>query len=316
MIHVLKANRSSEPFSEQKVLNSIRRARVPHSLQGEVLTYVKSKLYEGISTEEIYQQILEFFRESSHPYGKTSYSLKESIMKLGPTGYPFEDFIGRILESQGYSTKVRQILSGRCITHEIDVVAEKDGKTAIIEAKFHNSPGVRSEVQVALYSYARFEDVKIRNNVQEVWLITNTKTTIDAKTYALCNGMKIISWDYPEGGSLRDLIEQARLHPVTMLTSLSQPQKMTLLENHIVLCKDITENPSALDILYLSEADKEKVLNEVKFICQAENTEPEQFEQPKQPVQLVQPEQPQTPKSELKPGEIKVTETPLSELKS
>lgn len=301
MIHVLKANRSSEPFSEHKVLNSIRRARVPHALQGEVLTYIKTKLYDGISTEEIYQHILNFFRESSHPYGKASYSLKESIMKLGPTGYPFEDFIGKILESQGYSTKVRQILSGRCITHEIDVLAEKDGKTAIIEAKFHNSPGVRSEVQVALYSYARFEDVKVRNNVQEVWLITNTKTTIDAKTYALCNGMKIISWDYPEGGSLRDLIEQARLHPVTMLTSLSQPQKMTLLENHIVLCKDITENNAVLDMLYLSEADKEKVLNEVKFICQTENIE--------------EPEE-QTPTSELKPGEIKVTETPLSELKS
>ena len=182
MIHVIKADRSHEPFSEEKVMNSIKRARIPHSLQGEVLTHVKSKLYDGISTEEIYRHILEFLGKSSAPYTKTRYSLKESIMLLGPTGYPFEDFIAKILAELGYRTNVRQILSGRCITHEVDIVAEKDGATAIIEAKFHNSSGSRSDVQVALYTHARFEDVKMRNRIDEVLLITYTKTTIDANT--------------------------------------------------------------------------------------------------------------------------------------
>jgi hypothetical protein len=301
MYHVIKADRSTEPFSEQKVLNSIKRARIPHSLHGEVLTYIKSKLYEGISTEEIYQHILEFLKESSHPYGKTSYSLKESIMMLGPTGYPFEDFIARLLEASGYQTKVRQILSGKCVTHEVDVVAERNGKTAIIEAKFHNSPGARSEIQVALYVYARYEDVKIRNKIDEAWLVTNTKTTIDANSYAQCNGLRIISWNYPEGNSLRELIEKSRLHPITMLTTLSNSQKMTLLENHIILCKEINQNHSALDLLYLSQPEKDKILNEVTFICQTEKHE--------EPVR-------QTPHSELKLGEIIVKETPLSDLNS
>src|ERR1700733_8394682 len=164
MIHVLKDDRTREPFSEQKMMDSIRRARIPHSLRGEVLTHVKSKLYEGISTQEIYQHIMEFLSTSPKPYIKTRYSLKEAIMQLGPTGYPFEDFIGKLLEAQGYTTRVRQILSGKCVSHEIDVIAEKDGHVAMIESKFHNSPGVRSEVHVALYTQARFEDVKIRNH--------------------------------------------------------------------------------------------------------------------------------------------------------
>ena len=143
MYHVIKADRTREPFSEQKVLASIKRARIPHHLQGEVLSNIKSKLYDGIST-------------SSQPYTRSRYSLKESIMMLGPTGYPFEDFIAKLLENAGYQTKVRQILSGQCITHEIDVIAEKDGKTAIFESKFNNNPGTRSEVQTALYIQARF----------------------------------------------------------------------------------------------------------------------------------------------------------------
>lgn len=270
MIHVLKANRTREPFSEQKVMSSIIRARIPHSLRGEVLTHVKSKLYEGISTEEIYRHILEFLDNSPKPYIKTRYSLKEAIMQLGPTGYPFEDFISKLLIAQGYSTRVRQILSGKCVTHEIDVIAEKEGKTAMIEAKFHNSPGVRSEVHVALYTQARFEDVKIRNKLDEAWIVTNTKTTVDVNTYAQCAGMRVISWDYPESGSLRDLIEQSRLHPVTMLTTLSQSQKTTLLENHIVLCRDTVNNPQIVSLLYLSKQDHEKLMTEVAVICSDE----------------------------------------------
>src|SRR5207247_2276596 len=103
---------------------------------------------------------------------------------------------------------------------------------AAIEAKFHNSPGTRSEVHVALYTKARFDDIKIKNTITETWIVTNTKTTIDVNTYAQCVGMKIISWGYPEGEGLRDLIEKAHLYPVTMLTSLNQNHKMTLLNNH------------------------------------------------------------------------------------
>lgn len=266
-MNVIKANQQKEPFSEEKVMQSIQRARIPQSLQAETLAHVKSKIYDGISTNEIYQHILESLDASPHPYVKARYSLKESIMMLGPTGYPFEDFVAKVLESDGYKTKVRQILTGKCITHEVDVIAEKDGKTAMIEVKFHNSPGVRSEVQVALYSHARFEDVKVRNHLDEAWIVTNTKTTVDANLYAQCSGMKVMSWDYPQGTSLRDLVEKSLLYPVTMLTSLSQSNKLSLLTNHIVLCKQILEDPSVLNELPLSKEDREKTIAEVTVIC-------------------------------------------------
>jgi len=267
MMHVLKADKTQEPFSEKKVIDSIKRARIPHSLQGEVLTHVKSKLYNGISTQEIYHHVMEFLGTTPKPYIKTRYSLKEAIMQLGPTGYPFEDFIGKLLQTQGYKTQVRQIMQGKCISHEVDVIAEKNGKMTMIEAKFHNSPGVRSEVHVSLYTQARFEDVKAKNTIDEAWLVTNTKTTIDANTYAHCVGMKVMSWDYPSGESLRDLIENSRLHPITMLTTLSQSQKMTLLENHIVLCRDILSNPALINMLFLSNQDHENLMQEITTVC-------------------------------------------------
>src|SRR5258708_21249846 len=135
MLSVIKANGQKEPFNEEKVVNSIKRARIPESLQPEVLAHVKSKAYDGITTSEIYHYIVEFLGQSSHPYIKSSYSLKGSIMLLGPTGYPFEDFVAKVLQEKNYKTEVRQILSGKCVSHEIDVIANKDGKSIMIEAK-------------------------------------------------------------------------------------------------------------------------------------------------------------------------------------
>lgn len=285
MLSVLKANHQKEPFSEEKVLQSIKRARVPEEIQQEALDHVKSKIYDGISTQEIYQHVIEFLHQSPHPYSRSRYGLKESIMMLGPTGYPFEDFVASILESQGYTARVRQTLMGRCVTHEIDILAQKNGKTAMIEAKFHNNAGTRSDVQVALYTKARFDDLKEKNKLSEGWIVTNTKTTIDANTYALCSGLKVISWSYPEEGSLRELIEKNRLYPLTILTSLAQNHKISLLTNHVVLCKDIHTNPQLLDILPLSREEKEKVLAEVHFICNGhENLNPKSVENTSAPL--------------------------------
>lgn len=266
MVTVIKANGKKEPFSEEKVITSIRRARIASSLQPDVLAHVKTKLYDGITTNEIYYHISEFLGRSPNPYGKSSYSLKGAIMMLGPTGYPFEDFVATVLQEKQYQTKVRQILSGKCVTHEIDIIAEKEGKSIMIEAKFHNSPGARSEIHVALYTQARFEDVKEKNSLHETWLVTNTKTTSDANAYAQCVGMKIMSWSYPEGESLRDLIEKDHLYPITLLGSLPQIHKANLLQQHIVLCKQLRDNPKILETLPLSKEEKEKVIAEIAFI--------------------------------------------------
>ncbi|CAN5138119.1 hypothetical protein BH11PAT1_BH11PAT1_3440 [soil metagenome] len=267
MYNVVKANGIVEPFSEDKLISSIRRARVPEGSLDDTLSYIKSKLYNNITTAEIYHHITEHLGKSPHPYIKARYSLKQAIMNLGPTGYPFEDFVSKIFEEQGYTTLVRQVLMGKCVSHEVDVIAEKEGRKIVIEAKFHNNPGVRSDVHVALYTKARFDDVKEKHGLAESWIVTNTKATTDAIAYAECVGMKIVSWSYPEGESLRDLIERANLHPITMLTTLSLSQKQYLLENHFVMCKDIKTQPTIIDMLHLTREEKKTVFEEIDVIC-------------------------------------------------
>lgn len=264
---VIKATGQKEEFSEKKVRDSIKRAGIADDLTEKVVEHVKGKLYDGIKTSEIYHHIVEFLGKSDKPHFGARYGLKQALMRLGPTGYPFEDFFSDILKTQGFITKVRQILHGKCVTHEVDVVARNGANKLMVEAKFHNAPGIKTDVHVALYTKARFDDVLLRNDLNQAWLVTNTKVTEEALIYAICVGMKVTSWNYPNGESLRELIEKANLTPITALTSISSSQQQTLLENRIVVCKDICKNPNSLNILDIPQKQKDKVLEEASFVC-------------------------------------------------
>lgn len=266
MILVTKATGEIEPFSEEKVLASIKRSNIPQEIQEQVLSHIKEKLYDSIPTSKIYHHISEFLGKTN-PHAKAKYSLKQAIMKLGPTGYPFEDFVAEILKSQGYQTQTRQILQGACITHEIDVIAEKNGEKIMVEAKFHNMPGIKTNVHVALYTKARFDDVLRKNEFTKAWIITNTKVTTDAITYAQCQNITIISWSYPQKGNLRDLIETSGLAPITSITEFSPNDIQKLLENNIVLCRDVCKKPDILNLLDMPVEKKKHILSQAAFVC-------------------------------------------------
>ena len=266
MTSVIKANGDSQTFSESKILESIRRAGISADLQTRVLEHVKNKLRENIPTSEIYHHITEFL-ENENPFAKTTYSLKHAIMELGPTGHPFEDYAASILQTQGYTTTVRSTLLGKCISHEVDVIAQKENTKVMVEVKFHNTVGIKTDVQVALYTQARFEDLQQSQSFSNAGLITNTKPTSDVIAYAECSGMKLLSWDYPEGDSIRDIVNKFKLYPITVLTSLSQLQKQELLNQGIIMTSDICKNTSLLESLHLSQDEKRSVIEESQTIC-------------------------------------------------
>jgi HJR/Mrr/RecB family endonuclease len=266
VVNVIKATGEKEPFSEDKLKISIQRAGIPKELEAQTIAHVKEKLYENIPTSEVYHHITEFLGKSSS-FSKAKYSLKQAIMELGPTGYPFEDFVAEILKKEGYTTQLRSVLTGKCVSHEIDVIAQKDNKRVMVEAKFHNTPGTRTDVHVALYSKARFDDIKDKYGLSEAWIVTNTKVTSDALAYALCENVKIVSWSYPVNESIRDLVQKHKLHPITVLTTLSQSEKQQLLENHTVLCSEIMQNLSVLDLLGILQNKKKEIVSEIKSIC-------------------------------------------------
>lgn len=273
-ILITKMSGAEEPFSDLKLRRSLEKVGAPSDIADSVLTQVKSELKEGMTTMDIYRHTFDLLRvQSREAAGR--YALRRGIMELGPTGHPFEKLVGEILKADGFSVEVGKIVQGSCVSHEVDVVAEKDDLHIMVECKFHNQRGVKSDVKVSLYVEARFEDVQKAwksspdhaQKFHEAWLVTNTKLTSDAIRYAECVGMKAIGWSYPRDNSLEMRIERSGLHPITCLTTLNHFQRQQLLSENIILCKEIAAHQDLVQSIGLSKLAIDEILSEINQLC-------------------------------------------------
>jgi len=272
-VQIVKADGTVESFKVEKLKRSLRRAGASKDEINEIVAQVNKQLYDGIKTQEIYRHAFKLLREAELPVA-ARYSLRRALFGLGPTGFPFEEYLARLFETEGYTTRTGVTLMGKCAEHELDVAAYKEDHSFLVEAKFHARPGIKSDLQVALYSYARLLDLKNKKicnadacGITELWVITNTKFTSTAERYAECAGLKLLSWDYPRKDNLHDKIQRAHLYPITVLQSLSTSQKQTLIKRNIIICSDIIQKPNVLRHIHISTSKTEAVLSEARQLC-------------------------------------------------
>ncbi len=276
LIHITKADGTQELFEEEKLVNSLKRVHAAPQTIDEIVENVGKHMRPGMTTSEIYRQAFSLLRRHSEPIA-VKYSIRRALLELGPDGFPFEKFIARIFRMWGYETLTDQEVMGGCVPHEIDVVAWKGKDLAMVEAKFHNGIGLSSDIKVALYVKARFDDIGTNNfdyggtvrQLTERWLVTNTKFTDRAIHYGECQKLKMIGWNYPAKNDLHDIIEQNGLHPITCINSLSRDQKRDLIGRNILACIDLVKEPEALLAIGAKSDVAAAALNEAQMIVKS-----------------------------------------------
>ncbi|PIR38365.1 MAG: ATPase [Candidatus Zambryskibacteria bacterium CG10_big_fil_rev_8_21_14_0_10_42_12] len=273
-IEVIKNDGTVEVFDPMKLEKSLRRSGADKQISEEIVDRIQNSLKPHTKTKEIYQNAFQMLREKSHT-AAMRYSLKKAIMDLGPTGFPFENLLAALFERQGYKTKVGEIVQGKCAAHEVDVIAWNDTELIMVEAKFHNMLGTKSDLKDALYVKARFDDIRgqeysfggKKQTLTEGWLLTNTKFSYTAIEYAQCGGhMRLVGWSYPEKGNLQDMIEGASLHPITCLTTLNRSEEKLLMDKGHILCQAVTEQ-ALINVGIRNKQKVGRILNEVKRLC-------------------------------------------------
>jgi hypothetical protein len=274
-IFITKASGEKVPFSAEKLRQSLRRAGAGEEAMDSIVKEIEQRLYPGITTREIYRKAFSMLRKvSAHLAAK--YKLKKALQELGPSGYPFEKFVGEILKHEGYRAQVGQIVQGHCVQHEVDVVAQKDDRHFMVECKFHSDQGRKCDVKIPLYIHSRFLDVEKAwqqrpghdHKFHQGWVVTNTRFTTDAIQYGTCAGLNLISWDYPKKGSLRERIDRSGLHPLTCLTTLTKKEKQLLLDLGIVLCKELCQQEQLLKEVGVLPTRAQKVMEEAGLLCE------------------------------------------------
>ena len=271
--YIVKSSGQKEPFSLKKFRRSLRKAGARPKLVNSIVEKVV-KMHPK-STQEIHEFATKaLIKDDDRPIA-ARYNLKRALMELGPIGYPFESFIAQVFRAQGFTVKQNQIVDGKCTDHEIDVIAKKGNKHYIIECKFHNRPGLKSTIKVALYTQARFEDIqraweadpKHKGDMHQPWLVTNTRFTSRATDYARCMKMRLLSWNYPARDNLPGLLDQLGLHPITALTTLQKKYKRALIKQGCVLCRDVKKHVTVLKKLHITPTQIKKILEEAQAVC-------------------------------------------------
>lgn len=304
-MQIKKADGAIEIFDEKKLIRALTKSGAQYLVAKEISDYVldKSKQTghgEIVKSEYVYHLAFKQLKNISRR-SALKFSLKKAMLELGPSGFPFEEFVAEIWRAKGYTAITGQMVFGTCVAHEVDVIAWKGDELVMIEAKYHSDSGSRTDLKTVLYVKARYEDIakqtfstssfnakdivgkslkdmhtfersaqhipleqiNMPKKLTEGWLITNTHFSDTAITYATCNDLKIMSYDYPENESLQDVILAHKLYPITCLTTITAAEKKDLISKNIVLCKTLHVRSKELEIFGFSKEKIFAVLEEV-----------------------------------------------------
>ena len=271
---IVKKSGAVVNFNPEKLTASLLNSGANAYTADAILKEITCEIYEGISTKNIYKKAFALLKKHTHSHA-ARYNLRAAIEMLGPEGFYFEKYIARLFEAEKYEIRTNVVLQGSCVMHEVDIMLKKNNVISMVECKFHGGREAASDVKVPLYVFSRFNDLRGNNyvlfsnkeQINNCWIVTNTRFTADAIAFAECSGIHLLSWDYPEKRSLKSRNNHDCLYPVTCLTTLTKAEKEKLLLLDVILVKELKDNRVDLKEVGISSHRIQNVLKEVSELC-------------------------------------------------
>ncbi len=269
--YIKKVSGEKVLFDIDKLRISLEKSKIPDKAINQIVDNISKK---DISTTKDIKQFVLKKLDHINPAYAARYNLKYALLELGPTGYPFEHYISKIFEAEGYVTDVDRMIVGKCISHQIDIFLSKKNYEGIVECKFHNKQSYTVDIQTPLYIWARYQDIEQGSklnqyNINQVWLVSNTRFSMQCREFAQCASLKLLDWSYPHTKNLPKLIDKHNLFPITSLTIISGKDKKKLIKNGIILCSDLIDNNIVLKDIDLHLQHQRQVQQVVKEICKS-----------------------------------------------
>ena len=247
VMKVVKASGDKEEYSKDKLCGSLEASGASPELVEKVCIDIEKGLVPGSTTTEIWRRALRVLAKENLSVA-ARYNIRRGIAGLGPAGFLFEQFVEVLLRAIGYDTKRNQMIDGKCVPHEVDVVAERDNKCFLLEVKYHNRFGIKVAIDVVMYADARREDISRGGKTCEMWVFTNTKFSGNAIRYAKCRKMKLVGWRYPKDEGLETLIVKHALFPITVLPSVNKFSREVFARHGMMLAQDLAPyKPESLE---------------------------------------------------------------------
>jgi len=251
-VFVTKADGTRQLFDREKVVKTCLRMGASRRIADEVAGKVEKRLYDGIPTSKILQMTFRLLRKYK-PAILYLLDLRKglSLMDSKPE---FENFVQILLAHNGFEVTPNRLVTGKCVEHEVDAIARKDGVTYFVESKHHMNYHTPTGLDESRIARAILEDVtegfelgKSNLKIDRAMIVTNTRYSEHARRYGKCRNILQIGWSSPTNFSLRNMIEEKNLYPLSCLRGLKSETKTKLVNSGIVLMKQLfEEKPSTL----------------------------------------------------------------------
>jgi len=270
VVLIKKASGQTEAFDITKLQTSLLNAGADEAAISHIAADITNWVYPGASTAKIYSRAFKILKQLKST-GASLYKLKKAISEIGPSGYPFEHFIGEIYKRQGFDVEVGIVIEGASVGHEMDVVASKGNLQIMGECKYSVNQGFSVGIQVPLYVHSRVNDIiekweqepQHKGKNYQTWIFTNGRFSADSIRYSKHTGIHLLGWDYPHDASLKLIIQSEKLYPITILTNLTNDDKKHILSRGIVTCVQLLENPGILERMDIPSRRKRYLYEEL-----------------------------------------------------
>jgi len=246
MVFVTKFDGRTQPFNRGKIISTCLRMGISHHQSSEIAGRIEKEATDGITTKEILRKIF-LYAKKYRPEIKDRTDLRGALAALRSKP-DFEMFVSFILKEYGYEVQTNQIVSGKCVDHEIDVIAKKGNEILLVEVKHHEQYHTYTGLPVFLEVRSELEDLmegykikKNRINFTKALIVCNTKISEHAERYAVCRDMGYISWKLPRERNLEQVIEDGKLYPITLLKGMDMMTQDRLISKGIVLLKQLVQ---------------------------------------------------------------------------
>jgi len=242
---IVKSTGEKVAYKAEKIAETLRRVGAKPELVQHVTQNVTARVKAGMTTKAVYAIVRAELRKESRCFAHR-YNLREGLLKLGPAGFKFEKYVASILQAYQYEADTpRDEIMGKCVRHEVDVIAAKGGKRMMIEVKFRNKFEDPVTLKDAMSTWARWIDLNEGATQRgtalydEVWLVTNGRFSDRAFEFGTCKGIKLVDWNSKDH-SLARMVDHTVLYPVTILDELKQWELEKFSQKGLMLCRQVT----------------------------------------------------------------------------
>jgi len=245
-MEIVKSSGDRVAFNPDKIRQTLRRAGAKPDLIEQVLADVIKRISDGMTTKQVFNVVRKELRRSNRAIA-SRYNLRSALLKLGPAGFKFEKYVASILAAYQYQTELpEKELSGLCVDHEVDVIARKNDRIVMIEAKFRNRFGDSVNLKDTMATWSSYQDLVEGSKTgkcpafNELWIVTNGRFSERALQFGACRGIHLVGWSAGEY-SLARMVDHATLYPITILDDLHQWEMDGFAENNLMLCREIAD---------------------------------------------------------------------------